>query len=88
MTAGYLTSTVQSIVYITHLAGKDGQDTLVQVHDGVVAALVLVHDRVRQQANDEVVSLSRDFLKKVQMSNVEQVEGTVDVHYPVVRLKG
>lgn len=64
----------------TYLASENAKDTLVQVHDGIVATLVPVHDRIRVETNDEKIAQSAGLLQKVEVSHVKQVERTRNVH--------
>jgi hypothetical protein len=45
--------------------GQDAEGALVQVHDGVVDALVAVDDRVRVQADDQVVAELSALLQEI-----------------------
>lgn len=47
-----------------------------QVHDGIVVALVSIDHRICVEANNQVVTQLGHLLQKVQVSNVEQVKGT------------
>jgi hypothetical protein len=58
----------------------------VEIHDGVVAALVAVDDRVRVQTYDQEVTLCARLLQEVQVAHVEQVEGARHVHDSIARL--
>lgn len=71
----------------SHLAGEYAEHSLVQVHDGVVAALVAVDDGIRVQSHDQEVSLRRRRLQEVQVPHVEHVERSGNVHYFIARLK-
>ena len=65
---------------------QNAERPLVEVHDGVVVALVSVDRGVRVQANDEVVALGRHPLEEVEVADVKEVEGAGDVHDAVRRL--
>ncbi len=69
----------------TDPTGEDGEDPFVQVHDGIVGALVLVDDGIGVQADDEVVAQGTRLLQKVQVADVEQVEGAGHVDDAVAR---
>ena len=47
-----------------------------EVHDGVVVALVSVDRGVRVQPDDEVVALDRHPLEEVEVANVKEVDET------------
>mmetsp|Transcript_20274 Transcript_20274/g.34880 ORF Transcript_20274/g.34880 Transcript_20274/m.34880 type:complete len:291 (+) Transcript_20274:563-1435(+) len=62
------------------LAGEDGQDALVEVHDGVVRSAHLVHRGVIKDANEEEVAHLARTLQDLDVPAVEHVERARDVH--------
>ena len=51
-----------------------------QVHDGEVGALVPVDHGVGVEPHDEVAAELAAFLQEVEVTNVEQVEGSGDIN--------
>lgn len=58
-----------------------------QVHDWVVRTFISVHFQVRMQTHNKEVSFVPRFFKEVQMTNVEEVKGSIDVYNFFVRLE-
>lgn len=71
---------------MTDLARQHAEHPLVEIHDGVVAALVAVDDRVSVQPHDQKVTLRPRLLQEVQVANVEQIKGARHVHNPITWL--
>ena len=66
---------------------QDGESSLVQVHDGEVGALVAVDHGVGVEAHYEVAAELAAFLQEVEVTNVEQVEGSGDINNLKMELK-
>ncbi|CAG0913009.1 unnamed protein product [Notodromas monacha] len=47
------------------------------IHHWIIAAFVTIYNRIRVQADDDIITLFRHFLEKIKVSNVEQIKGTV-----------
>lgn len=70
---------------LAYLARQNAQNALVKIHDRVVAAFVLVDDRIRVKSDDEEVAEAFGLLQEVEMADVEQVEGAGDVNNLIAR---
>eukprot|EP00053_Salpingoeca_punica_P007939 m.71999 g.71999 ORF g.71999 m.71999 type:complete len:435 (-) comp14396_c0_seq1:186-1490(-) len=68
------------------LAGQDAEHALVQVHDRVVLALEVLRDRVRVDADDDVIAVLLGSLEGVHVADMEEIPGTRHVDDPVARL--
>lgn len=73
---------------LAYLARQNAQNALVKIHDRVVAAFVLVDDRIRVKSDDEEVAEAFGLLQEVEMADVEQVEGAGDVNNLIARRGG
>lgn len=69
-----------NLIISIYLACKHAQHTLMNVHDGVIGTLVLIHNRVRMQSNDQIIAMLSGLFQKVQMSDVEQIKGSSHVN--------
>lgn len=71
---------------MTYSAGQDWQDTLVQVHDGVAAALALADDLIGVHTDQQVGTVLAGLAKNFNVANVEEIKGAINVHDDVVGL--
>jgi hypothetical protein len=51
----------------------------VEIHDWIISALVLIHDNVRVQSNDEEITVLFGFFEEIKMTDMEQIKSTGDV---------
>lgn len=57
-----------------------------KIHDRIVSALVLVHNRIRVKSNDEKIAELLCFFQEVEMTDMEQIEGAGNVNNLVARV--
>lgn len=58
-----------------------------QVHNRVIRALVLVHDGIRVESDDQVVPFRPRLLQEVEVADVEEIEGAGGIDYLVAGLR-
>lgn len=69
-----------------YLACQHTQDPLLEVHDGMVAALVMVDHHVIMYPHNHVTPQLQTLLQKTHMAGMEQVKGASHIHHLVPRL--
>ena len=57
-----------------------------EIHDGIVGALVSVHYRICVQSNNQVVSFCSGLFKEIQMSNMKQIKRSSHIDDLVISL--
>lgn len=71
---------------LTNLTSQHRQDSLLQVHDGVVPTLVSVHIPVIVQTNNDIVTQLVTLLKQCNMANMKDVKSSGSIHHCVIGL--
>lgn len=64
----------------THLTCKHTKYAFMKIHNWVITALVPIYDGIRVQSHNQVVSHLACLLKKIQMTNMEQIKCTRNVY--------
>lgn len=67
----------------SYLAGQNTEHALVQIHNGIVAALVGVHHGICVQANNQIVTQFLSLFQKVQVTHMEEIEGASHINLQI-----
>lgn len=77
----------QSTLNETHFTRQHTENPFVQIHNGMIAALVSVNGGIRVQADYKIVAFLLGDFQKVQVSYVEEIKRPRYVHNLVARLR-
>lgn len=64
----------------TYLACENAQNALMQIHDGEIAPLVPIDNRIGVQTDNEIIAEGAGFFEKIEMTDMEQIKCSSNVY--------